>query len=300
MAKKAAKTKKAATAERAPSSGRSLGIVESPAKAKTINKYLGNRFVVRASKGHVRDLPAHRYGIDPGRNFEPSYEILPSHQKTIDELKKLADESETVYLATDLDREGEAIAWHLAIALELPPEKTQRVVFNEITKSAITEAFKRPHAIDMDKVNAQQARRILDRVVGYELSPLLWKKIAKGLSAGRVQSVAMRLIVERERRFANFNRTSIGRSSRFLRRMRPRRRHLRESGLNFKMILRLDPMAPPWRPRRIGLDSEVVSARSWRSFRRVRPFGLRARWKKRKTGPSHFRAQWRPRLKRQS
>ncbi|HKQ49989.1 MAG TPA: DNA topoisomerase [Phycisphaerae bacterium] len=203
MAKKSSTAaKKAKTAP--DGGGRSLVIVESPAKAKTINKYLGNRYVVKACKGHVRDLPAHRYGIDPGRNFEPSYEILPSHQKTVNELRQLADDSDTVYLATDLDREGEAIAWHLATALELPPKKIQRVIFNEITKSAITEAFNHPHSIDMDKVNAQQARRILDRVVGYELSPLLWKKIAKGLSAGRVQSVAMRLIVEREKAIREF------------------------------------------------------------------------------------------------
>jgi DNA topoisomerase-1 len=183
---------------------RSLVIVESPAKAKTINKYLGNAFIVKASKGHVRDLPAHHYGIDPGRNFEPAYEILPSHKKVLDELKALAKDADEVYLATDLDREGEAIAWHLASALDIPTKKAKRVIFNEITKSAITEAFKNPHQIDMDKVNAQQARRILDRVVGYELSPLLWKKIAKGLSAGRVQSVAVRLIVEREHQIRAF------------------------------------------------------------------------------------------------
>jgi DNA topoisomerase-1 len=186
------------------SSKRSLVIVESPAKAKTINKYLGSAFVVKASKGHVRDLPAHHYGIDPGRNFEPAYEILPSHKKVLDELKTLAKDADEVYLATDLDREGEAIAWHLASALEIPVGKAKRVIFNEITKAAITEAFKHPHKINMDKVNAQQARRILDRVVGYELSPLLWKKIAKGLSAGRVQSVAVRLIVEREHQIRSF------------------------------------------------------------------------------------------------
>jgi DNA topoisomerase-1 len=187
-----------------PSNGRALVIVESPAKAKTINKYLGDRYVVRACKGHVRDLPEHQYGIDPGRNFEPTYEILPSHAKVVAELRSMAAQADTVYLATDLDREGEAIAWHLAAALELPESKIRRVIFNEITRSAITEAFNRPHAIDLDRVNAQQARRILDRVVGYELSPLLWKKVAKGLSAGRVQSVAVRLIVEREREIRDF------------------------------------------------------------------------------------------------
>ena len=203
MAKKAeTKRKKSAkTAKKSASKAngsRDLVIVESPAKAKTINKYLGSKYVVRASKGHVRDLPPHQYGIDPGRNFQPTYEILPGYKKVVDELRKLSDQAETVYLATDLDREGEAIAWHLVQALELPESKIKRVVFNEITKSAIADAFANPHKIDMDKVDAQQARRILDRVVGYELSPLLWKKVAKGLSAGRVQSVAVRLIVIRE------------------------------------------------------------------------------------------------------
>ncbi|MFH1417376.1 MAG: type I DNA topoisomerase [Planctomycetota bacterium] len=200
MAKKAQKPKrirKIPGTQQAHGS-RSLVIVESPAKAKTINKYLGPGFVVKACKGHVRDLPPRRYGIDPGRNFAPSYEIMASHRKIVEELKTLARAAPVVYLATDLDREGEAIAWHLATALELPAEKTQRVVFNEITKTAISEAFEHAHEINMAKVDAQQARRILDRVVGYELSPLLWKKIAKGLSAGRVQSVAVRLIVVRE------------------------------------------------------------------------------------------------------
>ncbi len=183
---------------------RHLVIVESPAKAKTINKYLGRDYLVKASKGHVRDLPLHRYGIDPGRNFEPTYEVLPDHKKVVDELKKYADDADMVYLATDLDREGEAIAWHLVQALGLPESKIKRVVFNEITKTAVEKAFAEPHRIDMDKVDAQQARRVLDRVVGYELSPLLWKKVAKGLSAGRVQSVAVRLIVMREEEIRAF------------------------------------------------------------------------------------------------
>lgn len=207
MAKRAAKSapgKARKTADDGPKSGRQLVIVESPAKAKTINKYLGRDYVVRASRGHVRDLPQHQYGIDPGRNFEPSYEILPKNKKIVDELRKLADDADTVFLATDLDREGEAIAWHLTQALELPESKIRRVVFNEITKTAIKAAFEHPHEIDMAKVDAQQARRVLDRVVGYELSPLLWKKVAKGLSAGRVQSVAVRLIVEREREIRAF------------------------------------------------------------------------------------------------
>jgi DNA topoisomerase-1 len=179
-------------------SAKALVIVESPAKAKTINKYLGRGYVVKACRGHVRDLPPHQYGIDPGRNFEPTYEIMAGSRKIVEELKQAAEQAPVVYLATDLDREGEAIAWHLAYALELPPEKIRRVVFNEITKIAVTEAFAHPREINMAKVDAQQARRILDRVVGYELSPLLWKKVAKGLSAGRVQSVAVQMIVGRE------------------------------------------------------------------------------------------------------
>ena len=137
------------------SSARNLVIVESPAKAKTINKYLGADYLVKASKGHVRDLPPHQYGIDPGRNFEPTYEILPSHQKVVDELRKHSDKADMVYLATDLDREGEAIAWHLVAALELPPSKIKRVVFNEITRSAVTDAFANAHEVDMGKVDAQ-------------------------------------------------------------------------------------------------------------------------------------------------
>ncbi len=198
MAKKKKKTASSNGKSSVSAKGKLLVIVESPAKAKTINKYLGKDYVVRASKGHIRDLPPHAYGIDPARNFEPTYEIMSDSIKTIKELKKLADDAEAVYLATDLDREGEAIAWHLKHALELPDEKSQRVVFNEITKTAIADAFKSPHQINQSKVDAQQARRILDRIVGYELSPLLWKKISKGLSAGRVQSVAVRLIVIRE------------------------------------------------------------------------------------------------------
>jgi DNA topoisomerase-1 len=185
-------------------SGKSLVIVESPAKAKTINKYLGSEYVVKASLGHVRDLPPKDFGIDVSQDFNPTYEVVRGRAKTVSELKRIADEASAVYLATDLDREGEAIAWHLVEALRVPEEKVRRVIFNAITKSAIAEAFSNPHEIDHDRVNAQQARRILDRIVGYELSPLLWKKIAKGLSAGRVQSVAVRLIVEREREIRAF------------------------------------------------------------------------------------------------
>ncbi len=184
--------------------GRSLVIVESPKKAKSINKFLGSKFVVKASMGHVRDLPKRKLGLDVIRGYTPSYEIMPAKKDTISELKREAAKAEIVYLATDPDREGEAIAWHLQEALELPDEKVRRVLFFEITEKAVREAFNHVGPIDMDKVNAQQARRFLDRFVGYELSPLLWKKIARHLSAGRVQSVAVRLIAEREKEIKAF------------------------------------------------------------------------------------------------
>src|SRR5215210_7660964 len=187
----------------AKSNGKTLVIVESPAKAKTINKYLGDDFVVKASMGHVRDLPSKGMGVDL-ETFVPEYEVLESRGKVISELRKLAKESGKVYLATDLDREGEAIAWHLKEALGIPDAKALRVIFNAITKAEIQKAFKNPIAINLDRVNAQQARRILDRIVGYEISPLLWRKVARGLSAGRVQSVAVRLVVEREREIDAF------------------------------------------------------------------------------------------------
>ena len=218
--------------------GKSLVIVESPAKAKTINKYLGSDFVVKSSIGHIRDLPTsgaakpvdpkerakqaaatrkmsaeekavyqakksksqliNRMGIDPENNWEAQYEILPGKEKVVEELRKLAEKADTVYLATDLDREGEAIAWHLREAIGGDESRYRRVVFNEITRTAIQNAFKTPGPIDQNRVDAQQARRFLDRVVGYMVSPLLWEKVARGLSAGRVQSVAVRLVVERE------------------------------------------------------------------------------------------------------
>ena len=185
-------------------SGKSLVIVESPAKAKTINRYLGSAYRVMACMGHIRDLPPSELGIDLERDFEPVYRILDGKRKIVRDLKKAADKADAVYLATDLDREGEAIAWHLVHALELEQTPHHRVVFNEITKAAIREAFKAPDELDMDKVNAQQARRLLDRIVGYQLSPLIQSKIGKGLSAGRVQSVAVRLIVEREAEIRKF------------------------------------------------------------------------------------------------
>lgn len=185
--------------------GKNLVIVESPAKAKTIEGYLGKDFQVKSSYGHVRDLPKDDSAIDITNGFAPTYEISKDKKEVIKELKKLAKDAETIYLASDDDREGEAISWHLAEALDLDDKKTRRIVFREITKNAIQNAIQNPRGIDIDLVNAQQARRILDRLVGFELSPILWKKIKGGLSAGRVQSVAVRLVVEREREIANFN-----------------------------------------------------------------------------------------------
>ncbi|MGA9617941.1 MAG: type I DNA topoisomerase [Serratia proteamaculans] len=208
--------------------GKALVIVESPAKAKTINKYLGNDYVVKSSVGHIRDLPTsgsaskksadstedkakkkvkkdpttalvNRMGVDPYHGWKAHYEILPGKEKVVAELKSLAENADHIYLATDLDREGEAIAWHLREVIGGDDKRFSRVVFNEITKNAIQNAFKQPGELNIDRVNAQQARRFMDRVVGYMVSPLLWKKIARGLSAGRVQSVAVRLVVERER-----------------------------------------------------------------------------------------------------
>jgi DNA topoisomerase I len=181
-----------------------LVIVESPAKAKTIAKYLGSDFTVKSSFGHVRDLPKKGMSVDIGNNFTPDYEISPDKKKTVAELRAATKGAEIVWLASDEDREGEAIAWHLSEVLKLKPEKTKRIVFHEITKPAIEHAVQNPRTIDIKLVDAQQARRILDRIVGYELSPVLWKKVRTGLSAGRVQSVAVRLIVERERDIENF------------------------------------------------------------------------------------------------
>jgi DNA topoisomerase-1 len=183
---------------------KSLVIVESPAKAKTINKYLGPDFEVKASMGHVRDLPSKGINVDIENDFEPTYDVSPGKKRTVTSLKAAAKKCGTLYLATDLDREGEAIAWHLSEILGFPKKDTYRVVFNAITRTAIERAFADPGRIDMDKVMAQQARRILDRIVGYKISPLLWKKVAWGLSAGRVQSVAVRIIVEREREIRKF------------------------------------------------------------------------------------------------
>ncbi len=186
---------------------KNLVIVESPAKAKTIEGYLGKDFTVKSSFGHVRDLSTKELGIEVNNQFKPVYEVMSDKKKVISELKKLADSSETVWLATDEDREGEAISWHLAEVLKLDIAKTNRIVFHEITKSAISEAIKTPRKIDINLVNAQQARRVLDRLVGFELSPILWKKVKPALSAGRVQSVAVKLIVEREEDIRAFQST---------------------------------------------------------------------------------------------
>ncbi|TAL58217.1 MAG: type I DNA topoisomerase, partial [Bacteroidetes bacterium] len=187
---------------------KNLVIVESPAKAKTIGKFLGEEYIVKSSIGHIRDLPKKNMGVDVAKNFEPVYEISPEKKQVVGELKKLARESQIVWLATDEDREGEAIAWHLLEALDLNEKKTRRIVYHEITKTAIQEAFASPRSIDRNLVDAQQARRVLDRLVGYELSPILWKKIKPSLSAGRVQSVSVRLLVEREREINAFEVTS--------------------------------------------------------------------------------------------
>ena len=181
-----------------------LVIVESPAKAKTIEKYLGKDFIVKSSFGHIRDLSKKDYGIDLNNKYQPQYIISAEKKKVVSELKKLAKDAKVVWLASDEDREGEAIAWHLAEVLKIPQEKVRRIVFHEITREAILKAIEAPRAIDNNLVNAQQARRVLDRLVGFELSPILWKKIKPALSAGRVQSVAVRLLVEREREVLNF------------------------------------------------------------------------------------------------
>ena len=186
------------------SAKKNLVIVESPAKAKTIEKYLGSDYKVVASMGHLRDLPKSTLGIDIENDFEPKYIPVKDHKEVIDNLKKLSKSSGTVYLATDPDREGEAISWHLKELLNLPDDRARRVTFNEITKKVVTESIKNPRDIDSDLVDAQQARRLLDRLVGYKLSPLLWKKIKRGLSAGRVQSVATRMVIDRENEIRSF------------------------------------------------------------------------------------------------
>ena len=186
------------------SSKKKLVLVESPTKAKTIEKYLGKDYVVAASMGHLRDLPRSQFGIDVDNDFEPKYINIRGKGDIIKDLKKKAKNSEKVFLASDPDREGEAIAWHMAHILGIDDKSECRIVFNEITKGAIKEAIKHPRSIDIDRVDAQQTRRMLDRIVGYKLSPLLWHKIRKGLSAGRVQSVTVKLICDREKAIQAF------------------------------------------------------------------------------------------------
>jgi len=179
--------------------GQKLVIVESPAKAKTIKKYLGKNYVVEASMGHVRDLPKSQLGVDIEKNYEPKYITIRGKGELLDKIKKQAKKSEKIYLATDPDREGEAISWHLANILKIDTEESCRIEFNEVTKSAVKNAIKSPRKINENVFDAQQARRVLDRLVGYEISPILWRKIKWGLSAGRVQSVALRIICDREK-----------------------------------------------------------------------------------------------------
>ena len=184
--------------------GKNLVIVESPGKVKTIQQYLGKEYLVKASIGHIRDLEEHKLSVDVANGFTPEYIVPADKKKVVAELKKLSEAASTVWLASDEDREGEAISWHLKETLGLPEGKTRRIVFHEITKNAILSAIEHPRDIDMNLVNAQQARRVLDRLVGFELSPILWRKIQPKLSAGRVQSVALRLIVDREKEIMAF------------------------------------------------------------------------------------------------
>ncbi|HEX7624221.1 MAG TPA: DNA topoisomerase, partial [Anaeromyxobacteraceae bacterium] len=186
--------------------GMTLVVVESPAKAKTIKKYLGRGYDVKASVGHVKDLPKSKMGVDIEHGFAPEYDVIKGKAKVLSDIKRAAKNADRVFLATDPDREGEAIAWHIAeeIGSEGGDARVRRVLFNEITKNAIQKAILEPLALDQKKFDAQQARRILDRLVGYQISPILWKKVRRGLSAGRVQSVAVRLVVEREREVQAF------------------------------------------------------------------------------------------------
>ena len=225
-----------------------LVIVESPAKAKTIGKYLGKDYTVTASMGHLRDLPKSKLGVDIENDFEPDYKPIKGKEALIKELRAAAKESDTVYLATDPDREGEAISWHLKALLELDEGKARRVTFNEITKKVVTESIQAPRAIDQNLVDAQQARRILDRIVGYELSPLLWKKVRRGLSAGRVQSVAMRMVDDREREIEAFQ---------------------PEEYWSLEVSLRDKPQAKPFAARYHGRGGKKVEPDSEEAVRRI-------------------------------
>src|SRR5512144_1592080 len=183
---------------------KNLVIVESPAKAKTLERYLGRDFQVKASVGHIVDLPKSKLGVDIKKNFAPDFHVIQTKKKVIEELKKAAKWKENIYLASDPDREGEAIAWHIADQVARNHKRVHRVLINEITKKAVQEAIANPQQLDRNKFDAQIARRVLDRLVGYQISPLLWKKVRRGLSAGRVQSVAVRLVVEREEEIGKF------------------------------------------------------------------------------------------------
>ena len=183
---------------------KNLVIVESPAKAKTLGKYLGRDFQVKASVGHVVDLPKSKLGVDIKKNFTPDFHVIQAKKKIIDELKKAAKGKENIYLASDPDREGEAIAWHIADQVAKNHKRVHRVLINEITRKAVQEAIANPQELDRNKFEAQIARRVLDRLVGYQISPLLWNKVRRGLSAGRVQSVAVRLVCEREKEIRAF------------------------------------------------------------------------------------------------
>ncbi|MDW7999313.1 MAG: DNA topoisomerase, partial [Thermodesulfovibrio sp.] len=184
--------------------GKNLIIVESPAKAKTINKIVGRDFQVKASIGHIKDLPEDKLGVDIQKGFQPEYIIIPGKEKIVKELKESAQNAQKIFIATDPDREGEAIAYHIAEEINVPEDKVYRAIFHEITPNAVKASIENPSKIDINKVYSQQARRILDRLVGYNLSPFLWKKVKKGLSAGRVQSVALRMVVEREKEILVF------------------------------------------------------------------------------------------------
>src|ERR1700733_8799879 len=191
-------------APRATKPKKALVIVESPSKAKTIQKYLGRSYIVKASVGHIKDLPKSKLGVDPKKGFEPDYQLIPSKLKVVEVLRKAAESVPVLYLATDPDREGEAIAWHINEELKAKGKKVHRVLFNAITKPAILEAMANPQTLNEDLFHAQQARRVLDRLVGYKISPLLWDKVKRGISAGRVQSVALRLIVDQETEIKKF------------------------------------------------------------------------------------------------
>ena len=251
----------------------SLVIVESPAKAKTINHYLGSGYIVKASMGHVRDLPKSKMGVDVEHDFAATYQVIPDKKKVVAELRKLAGESERIILAADPDREGEAISWHLRELIGADNPKVFRAVFNEITEEGIKKAFEHLGGLDMPKIEAQQTRRILDRLVGYLISPLLWKKIGRGLSAGRVQSVALRLICDREKEIRAFVAEEFWNISARLRATNPpefKAALAKIDGKKAKVENRNRPM-PSWKPagRRPSSSTRSRSRRSGR--RRPRP-----------------------------